>query len=331
MTTGPEFWPLTQEQKMIRETARRFAEREVRPAAAELDESARFAGEIYHKMAETGLLGITIPPDWGGSEADLVSYALVMEELGVGYAAVADLCGLVELISTLLSSLGTPEQKERYLKPLLRAELKCAFALTEPGAGSDLKSLTTHARATAGGWRLNGRKVFINNGPNCDFALVLSRMSLDADEQGFGIFIVPADTPGFARGKKEKKMGQRASQLSDLIFEDCSLPPESLLGDPGDGFKNMMIVLEKGRIGIAALSLGLARSALELSTPYARNRIQFGRPIAEFQAIQWKLAEMATDIFAARAMIHHAARLKDLGLPPPCTPPWPSCLLRKWP
>jgi len=301
---------------MIQETAHRFAEREVRPAARELDESAAFSEEIYRKMAGVGLLGITIPAELGGIGADTLTYALVMEELSWGYASIADQCGLVEIDATLLAELGTPAQQERFLLPLLRADKKCAFALTEPNAGSDLASISTRAQKVRGGYSLNGRKTFIHNGPICDFALVLARSQEGpTGHQGLGIFIVEADLSGFQRGKKEDKMGQRHSQLSDLIFEDCPLPEGALLGREGEGFKNMMIVLEKGRIGIAALSLGIVRAALEESLAYARTRIQFGKPIAEFQAIQWKLAEMATDIFAARSMIWHAAGLKDQGVP----------------
>ncbi len=316
MNAKTEPWSLTDEQKLIKETARRFAEREVKPAARELDESAAFSEEIYRKMAGVGLLGITIPAELGGVGADTLTYALVMEELSWGYASIADQCGLVEIDATLLAELGTPVQQERFLRPLLRAERKCAFALTEPNAGSDLASISTRAQRVPGGYSLNGRKTFIHNGPICDFALVLARSQVElAGHEGLGIFIAEADRPGFQRGKKEDKMGQRHSQLSDLIFEDCPLPEEALLGSEGEGFKNMMTVLEKGRIGIAALSLGIVRAALEESLAYAKTRVQFGKRISEFQAIQWKLAEMATDIFAARSMTWYAAGLKDQGLP----------------
>lgn len=316
MTTGIDFWPFTDEQRIIQQTARRLAEREILPKAKELDKYARFPEEIYKKMAEANLFGITIPKEWGGAGADTLSYAMVMEELAWGYASVADQCGLVELVATLLSELGTDAQKEKLLPPLLRAETRCSFALTEPGAGSDLGSVTTRARTTPEGYLLNGSKAFIHNGPVCDFALVLARSQEGSTgNRGLSIFITESKLPGFSRGKKENKMGQRASQLSDLVFEDCPLPPDALLGKEGDGFKNMMIVLEKGRIGIAALSVGIARLALEESLKYAKTHVHFGQPIEKFQAIQWKLAEMAVDIFAARAMITHAATLKDKGIP----------------
>lgn len=311
-----DFWPLTDEQRILKQKARYFAEREVLPIVKELDVSARFPHEIYRKMAEEGLFGITIPKEWGGIGADTVSYAIVMEELAQGYASIADQCGLLELVPTLLAELGTPSQKGKLIPPLLRAETRCSFALTEPGAGSDLGSVITRAHKTPQGYLLNGSKAFIHNGPVCDFALVLARSQEGSTgNRGLSIFIVESTLSGFSRGKKESKMGQRASHLSDLVFEDCPLPPEALLGKEGEGFKNMMMVLEKGRIGIAALSVGITRAALEESLNYAKAHIHLGQPISKSQAIQWKLAEMAVDIFAARTMIMHAAALKDKGIP----------------
>jgi alkylation response protein AidB-like acyl-CoA dehydrogenase len=221
----------------------------------------------------------------------------------------------VELIASLLLALGTEAQKKRYLLPLLKAEVKCAFALTEPDAGSDLASVSSLARKVSDGYLLNGSKAFIHNGPICDFALVLARCRAEGERhRSMGIFIVDSNLPGFSRGKKENKLGQRASQLSSLFFKDCLLSSDSLLGREGDGFKNMMIVLEKGRIGIAALSLGIARAALEESLNWIKNSEQDGKSRDNTQTVQWQLSDMATDIFAARAMIQHAARLKDKGI-----------------
>lgn len=318
MPSNGYFWPLTDRQRQLQQKARDFARKEIRPRAASLDASAQFSKEIYRMMARQGLLGITIPRKWGGAGTDTISYALVMEELSVGYSAIADLCGLVELCATLLHGLGTESQKKRYLIPLLKAEMTCSFALTEPDAGSDLGSLVTTAEQTAYGYVLNGSKIFINNGPICDFALVLARSPAPADDsrrRPMSIFIVKAGTPGFSRGGREHKMGQRASQLASLYFKDCRLPADAVLGTEGDGFKHMMLVLEKGRIGIASLSLGISRSALEESMQVAAGSDPTQRSDGEPQTIQWVLADMATDIYATRAMIAHAAGLKDQGVP----------------
>jgi len=316
MASEVEFWPMTDRQRELKQKAREFALKEIRPAAKALDETSGFAADIYQKLAEQGLLGITIPKEWGGAGADTQSYALIMEELSYGYASIADLYGLVELVATLLLELGTEEQKQRYLTSLVRADLKCSFALTEPDAGSDLASLSSLAVKSPNGYTLNGSKTFIHNGPVCDFALVLARSQEEGDKhRSMSIFIVDSDLPGFSRGKKENKLGQRASQLSSLFFKDCLLPEDFLLGNEGDGFKNMMIVLEKGRIGIAALSLGIARAALEESLKFTASRLKEEKSGVNSQTKQWKLADMATDIFAARAMIRHAATLKDRGIP----------------
>ncbi|KPJ76049.1 MAG: acyl-CoA dehydrogenase [Deltaproteobacteria bacterium SG8_13] len=313
-----DYWPLADRQRELQQAARQFAQTEIRPQAAALDRSARFARDIYQGMGRQGLLGITIPSEWGGAGADTIAYALVMEELSVGYASIADQCGLVELCATLLHGLGTDYQKKRYLAPLLQAEATCSFALTEPDAGSDLGALVTTAEKTADGFVLNGSKIFIHNGPICDFALVLARTPARADgprRRAMSIFIVEADTPGFSRGAREHKMGQRASELASLYFKDCRLTGDALLGTEGDGFKHMMMVLEKGRIGIASLSLGISRSALEESLQIFAGRVAAERPGADTQTIQWTLANMATDIYAARAMIAHASGLKDRGIP----------------
>ncbi len=316
MPSNDDCWPLTDPQKELQRTARAFARKEIRPQAATLDQSAKFSREIYQKMGRQGLLGITIPSEWGGVGADTVSYALVMEELSIGYSSIADQCGLVELCATLLHGLGTDSQKKRYLTPLLKAEITCSFALTEPDAGSDLGALVTTADKTADGFVLNGSKIFIHNGPICDFALVLAR-SPDAGthRRPMSIFIVEAGTPGFSRGAREHKMGQRASQLASLYFKDCRLAGDAVLGTEGDGFKHMMMVLEKGRIGIASLSLGISRCALEESLQITADNVAADRPGGNTQTVQWTLADTAADIYAARAMIAHASGLKDKGIP----------------
>jgi alkylation response protein AidB-like acyl-CoA dehydrogenase len=298
---------LSEEHAQIREQARRFAEAVIRPIAADLDRSERFPAEVYAQMAEIGLFGITLPLADGGAGADALAYALVMEELSRGYASVADQCGLIELVGTLLAEHGTEQQKARYLAPLLKAERRCAYALTEADAGSDLASLRTTAAPTSAGWRLTGEKLWIHNAPVCDFAAVLARTDPAAGHRGMSVFLVDRAQPGVSSGPKEEKMGQRASQVGALHFDDVELGKEALLGQEGRGFHMMMSVLDKGRIGIAALALGIAQAALDAALGQARVRRQFNQPIAEFQGIQWLLADMAMEIEAARLLTHAAA------------------------
>lgn len=298
---------LSDRHRMIGEAVRKFADERVRPQAQALDEAEAFPAEVYREMAALGLFGITIPEALGGAGADALAYAVVMEELARGYASVADQCGLVELVGTLLAEHGTPDQHSRYLRPLLAAERRCAYALTEPEAGSDLSNLRTTASRTADGWALTGEKIWIHNAPVCDFACVLARTDPSAGHRGMSIFLVDRDLPGFGVGHKEHKMGQRASQVGALAFDAVALPPEAMLGPEGRGFHMMMSVLDKGRVGIAALAVGILQAALEASVDYARVRRQFGKPIAEFQAVQWMVADMAKDLQAARLLVHAAA------------------------
>jgi len=244
---------------------------------------------------------------------DVLSYAVVMEELSRGYASVADQCGLVELLATLLMAHGTSAQREKYLRPMLRAELRPAYGITEAEAGSDVSGIRTTATRTPTGWRLDGGKLWIHNAPVCDFAAVLARTDKDAGRRGMSIFLVDADLPGFARGKKEHKMGQRASQVGALHFDGMELPEGALLGPEGRGFHIMMSVLEKGRIGIAALAVGIAQAGLAAAVDYAKQRRQFGHAIADNQGLQWMLADMAKDIQAARLLTWDAAARMDRG------------------
>lgn len=299
--------------RLMRETARAFADREIRPLAAELDESEDFPAALYGEMAGLGMFGITVPEALGGAGADAVSYALVMEELSRGYASVADQCGLVELVGTLLAEHGTPAQRERYLTPLLRAKRRCAYGITEAEAGSDVSGIKTTAVATAEGWRLTGGKLWIHNAPIADFAVVLARTAPDLGKRGMSIFLVDRDQPGYRVGRREHKMGQRASQVGALHFEDIALRRDTLLGPLNRGFHMMMSVLDKGRIGIAALAVGILQAGLDASVDYAKQRRQFGQAIAEFQAVQWMLADMAKDTHAARLMVLDAAERLDRG------------------
>jgi hypothetical protein len=304
---------LHERHRQIRDTVRRFADERIRPIAGALDEEERFPAELYREMAALGLFGITVPDALGGAGADTLSYAVVMEELSRGYASVADQCGLIELVGTLIAQHGTPTQQSRYLAPLLTAERRCAYALTEPEAGSDLSNLKTTATRTGDGWTLSGEKIWIHNAPVCDFACVLARTDKAAGHRGMSIFLVDADLAGFRAGHKEHKMGQRASQVGALHFDGVRLPADAMLGPEGRGFHMMMSVLDKGRIGIAALALGVLQAALDASVDYAKVRRQFGKAIAEFQAVQWMVADMAKDAHAARLMIHGAAVKYDSG------------------
>lgn len=295
----------------IRQTTRRFAEEVIRPQAEALDRDETFPRDIYKAMGALGLFGITTPAELGGAGLDVVAYALVMEELSRGYSSVADQCGLYELIGTLLSVHGTPEQQTKWLKRLLSAELRPAYCITEADAGTDVSGIKTTAERTPSGWRLNGSKLWIHNAPVADVGFVLARTDKAAGKRGMSIFIVEFDRPGVSRGPKEHKMGQRASQVGALHFENIELPADALLGAEGRGFQIMMGALDKGRVGIAALAVGIAQAGLEAALDYAVTRKQFGQRIADFQGLQWMLADMAKDITAARLLVHQAATALD--------------------
>lgn len=297
----------------IQEAARRFAEEVVRPRAGALDRDGSFPLDLYREMAGLGLFGITVPAELGGVGLDALAYALVMEELSRGYASVADQCGLVELIGTLLSVHGTAAQQQRYLPAVLGFEQKVAYCITEAGAGSDVSGIRTSAVRTGDGWRLDGGKLWIHNAPVADLAFVLARTDPAAGHRGMSIFIVDLASPGVGRGAKEEKMGQRASPVGALTFDGVELPEDALLGQEGRGFHIMMSVLDRGRVGIAALAVGIAQAGLEAALGYAPERRQFGQAIAEFQGIQFMLADMAKSIAAARALVHRAAMLLDSG------------------
>jgi alkylation response protein AidB-like acyl-CoA dehydrogenase len=301
--------------EQIRDATRRFADEVVRPAAAELDRDERFPSEIYAQMAKLGLFGITVPEVQGGAGLDTYAYALVMEELSRGYASVADQCGLVELIATLLTRYGSEAQCARRLPGVLTAKTRVAYCITEADAGSDVSGIRTTAVRSGTGWRLDGGKNMIHNAPVADLGFVLARTDPAAGHRGMSIFIVDLHAEGVSRGPAEHKMGQRASQIGALTFDGAALPEDALLGEEGRGFHIMMSVLEKGRVGIAALAVGIAQAGLEAALDYARTRRQFGQPIIENQGLQWMLADMATEIAAARALTHRAAILLDNGEP----------------
>ncbi|MHA1553955.1 MAG: acyl-CoA dehydrogenase family protein [Alphaproteobacteria bacterium] len=302
---------ITETHVQVRDMARQFADDVVRPMAESLDREETFPADLYRQMGELGLLGIGVPEAAGGPGLDTLSYALVMEELSRGYSSVADQCGLVELITTLLVRHGSDAQQTQFVGPAMRFDTKVAYCITEPEAGTDVSGIRTTAEKTDTGWRLSGNKLWIHNAPVADMGLVLARTNKEAGRRGMSIFIVDLNAPGVERGPKEHKMGQRASQVGALNFTDVELAPDALLGTEGRGFHMMMSVLDKGRVGIGALAVGIAQAGLEAAVDYARQRKQFGRPIAEFQGLQWLLADMAKDIQAARLLVHAAAAKID--------------------
>jgi len=299
--------------QQVRDMARQFADDVVRPVAEELDREERFPAEIYEQMAELGLFGICVPEEMGGPGFDTVTYALVMEELSRGYASVADQCGLVELISTLLVQHGSAEQCAHWLADILKAKKRVAYCITEPEAGTDVSGIRTEAVRQGEGWVLNGGKIWIHNAPVADVGFVLARTDKDAGHRGMSIFIVDLHAEGVSRGPKEHKMGQRASQVGALNFDDVHLPAEALLGVEGRGFHMMMSVLDKGRVGIGALAVGIGQAGLEAAVEYSQQRKQFKKPISEFQGVQWLLADIAKDVEAARLLVHQAAYKIDTG------------------
>jgi alkylation response protein AidB-like acyl-CoA dehydrogenase len=297
----------------VRDMARQFADETIRPLAEMLDREERFPHDLYRQMGELGLFGIAVPEALGGPGFDTLTYALVMEELSRGYSSVADQCGLVELISTLLVRHGTEEQRRRWLGPAMRAEKLVAYCITEPEAGTDVSGIRTTATKEGDGWVLDGGKIWIHNAPVADVGFVLARTDREAGTRGMSIFIVDLSLPGVERGPKEHKMGQRASQVGALTFSGVKLGPDALLGEEGRGFHMMMSVLDKGRVGIAALAVGIGQAGLEAAVDYAAQRKQFGKAINEFQGVQWLLADMAKDIEAARLLVHSAAMKIDRG------------------
>lgn len=299
----------------LREAVRSFARERVAPLVAALDLEERFPADVYKEMAGLGMLGITVPTSDGGLGATAAAYAAVMEEFAVGYASIADQVGLVEIVGSLLAAHGTSWQRRRYLGPTLRAELWCAYALTEPDAGSDLAGIRTRARRCSGGWRLGGEKVFIHNAPVADYAVVLALTGDGDPRRGMSAFLVDLEGEGVLRNRREHKMGQCASQVGSLVFDDAPLLDTALLGEEGCAFDYMKTVLAKGRLGIASLALGISRAALAVATSYAAARQQFGGPILHKQSIAFSLADMVTEHRAAQLLVASAARSLDEGRP----------------
>jgi alkylation response protein AidB-like acyl-CoA dehydrogenase len=305
---------LTDDQRMIRDMVRDFAQKEIAPIAAEMDKTEEFPWPVVRKMGELGLLGLPIPEKYGGAGADTVSYAIAVEEVSRASGSLGiTLAAHTSLGTYPIYLFGTEEQKHAYLPPLATGQGLGAFGLTEPGAGSDAGATRTTAVRDGDAWVINGQKTFITNGSIARTLVVSAVTDHGKGTKGISSFIVPTDAPGFQPGRDEDKLGLRASVTSQLFFNDCRVPAGNLLGQEGDGFKQMLITLDGGRISIGAMALGLAQAALDASLKYAKERVQFGQAIANFQAIQWMLADMATEIDCARLMVYRAAWLKDRG------------------
>jgi alkylation response protein AidB-like acyl-CoA dehydrogenase len=307
---------LTEEQELLRKTVRDFAEKEVGPSAAERDEEERFDIEIFYKMGELGLTGIPFPEEYGGTGMGNVAYAIAVEELSRVCASTGvTLSAHVSLGAWPVYAFGTEEQKKKYLVPMAEGKKLGALGLTEPHAGTDAAAISTSARLDGDAYVLNGTKIFITNAYYADVYIIFATVDRAKKHKGICAFIVEKGTPGFSFGKKEKKLGIRSSPTYELIFENCRVPKANLLGEEGQGFRIAMETLDGGRIGIAAQAVGIAQGAFEQALNYAKQREQFGQPIAKFQGIQWMLADMATRIEAARLLTYQAAYLKDAGLP----------------
>ncbi|AOJ78621.1 acyl-CoA dehydrogenase [Burkholderia ubonensis] len=306
----------TEDQRMIRDAARAFATEVLAPNAAQWDRDAHLPDAVVAQLGELGLLGMIVPQELGGAYTDYVAYALAMEEIAAGDAACATMMSVHNSVGCgPILGFGTPAQKARWLADMAAGRTIGAFCLTEPQAGSEAHNLRTRAELRDGKWVLNGAKQFVTNGQRAGIAIVFAVTDPDAGKRGISAFLVPTDTPGFVVGKPEKKMGIRASDTCPITFENCAIPEENLLGARGEGLKIALSNLEGGRIGIAAQALGIARAAFDKARRYAGERVQFGKPLAEHQAIQQKLADMATQINAARLLVHHAAKLRTAGLP----------------
>jgi len=322
MSTTPELeeaqnlypFVLTEEQEQLRREIRDFAAREIAPNVARWDESGEFPLATIKKLGELGLLGILFPPDYGGAGMGYIDYVLALEEL----SAVDGSIGLTVAAHNSLGAnhiflAGNEAQRRKYIPRLATGEWLAAWALTEPGSGSDAGGARTTAVRKNGHYVLNGTKTFITNGHYADVLVVIAVTAKDRGTHGLSAFAVEKGTPGFRTGKKENKLGLRASDTAELIFDNCQVPAENLLGQEGEGFIDAMRVLDGGRISIAALSLGIARGALDAALKYVKERRQFGKAIAEFQGIQWRLADMATELDAARLLTQRAGVLKDAG------------------
>ena len=307
---------LTEEQSLIRDTARAFAQERLVPFAADWDREARFPGDAIAEMGRLGFMGMLVPPDWDGAGADHVAYALAMIEIAAGDGSCSTIMSVHNSVACMpILKFGSEAQKERFLRPMARGEMLGAFCLTEPGAGSDAAALKTRAERRGNHYLLNGVKQFITSGQNAKVAIVFAVTDPDKGKKGISAFIVPTGTPGYKVAGTERKLGQKASDTCQIVFEDMELTPDLLLGEEGEGYKIALANLEGGRIGIAAQSTGMARAAYQAALAYAKEREAFGTAIIGHQAVAFRLADMATRLHAAELMTLEAAALRDAGKP----------------
>ena len=305
---------LTEEQELIRKNIREFAEKHIEPIAAEIDENSRHPAELFRKLGEGGWMGIPLPAEYGGAGADFVTHALVVEEVARACSSTGFTVSFhAGIIGTTLAANGTEEQKKRHLVPLAKGEHMGAFMLTEPQAGTDVMAVTTTAVRDGDAYVIDGTKTFVSNGPLADTYILFCWTDRAAGRKGMSAFIVPQGTPGLLPGRHFDKMGMRSSQTSEVVFRKCRVPAENLLGKEGAGLPMAMMGFDHGRIGIAAQAVGMLQAALDESIRYAKERVQMGNPIARHQAVAWMIADMATDLAAARLLARHAASLKDRG------------------
>ncbi len=307
---------LTQEQEMIRDAMRDFAQERLAPFAGEWDRNHTFPAEALKELGALGAMGVTVPEEWDGAGMDYMSLVLMLEEIAAGDGATSTIVSVQNSLACgITMKYGSDEQKEKYLKPLARGDMLGCFCLTEPHTGSDASAITTRATRDGDHFVLNGVKQFITTGKHAQVAIVFAVTDKAAGKKGISCFLVPTETPGYIVARIEEKMGQHASDTAQIIFENCRIPASCLLGKEGDGYRIALSNLEAGRIGIAAQSVGMARSALDAAVKYAKERVAFGVPLTGHQAVSFRIADMATQVDAARLMVWRAATLKDAGKP----------------
>lgn len=307
---------LDETQTLIRDTARQYAQEKLWPTAAAREKEKLFPKAIVRELGELGFMGMLVPEEWGGTGADHVAYAAALEEIAAGDGAVSTVMSVHNSVGCMpILKFGTQWQKDTFLKKLAQGQMLGAFCLTEPGAGSDASAIKTRAKRDGNHWVLSGTKQFITSGATADIAIVFAVTNPEAGKKGISAFLVPTDNPGWNVARLEEKLGQKCSDTAQIALEDVRLTPDLMLGPEGEGYKIALANLEGGRIGIGAQAVGMARSAYDAALAYAKQRESFGKKIFEHQAVAFRLADMATEIEAARLMVHNAARLRDAGLP----------------